>query len=227
MGIGASAGGLEAFEQFFTHMPAESSMAFVLVPHLDPTHKSILADLLKRFTKMPVFQAEDGMKVKPGTVYIIPPNKDMSILHGTLQLLEPVISQGIRHPIDFFFRSLAEDQREKAVCIVLSGTGTEGTLGLKAVKGEGGLVLVQDAKTAKYDGMPASAIATGLADYVLPAEKMPGQLLRYVRRPYSRPLTPVEKPAGKSLDLLQKIYDPGPDRTRLFPLQTEHHHAQD
>jgi two-component system CheB/CheR fusion protein len=206
VGIGASAGGLEAFEQFFSHMPTDSGMAFVLIPHLDPTHKSILADLLKRYTTMPIVQAEDGMRVKADAVYIIPPNKDMAIMHGTLQLLDPVTSQGIRHPIDFFFRSLAEDQREKAVCIVLSGTGTEGAQGLRSVKGEGGLVLVQDVKTAKYDGMPSSAIATGLVDYVLPPDKMAEQLLNYIRRPWSRPLPPVEAQAGRSHDLLQKIY---------------------
>lgn len=206
VGIGASAGGLEAFEQFFSHMPADSGMAFVLIPHLDPTHKSILADLLKRYTTMEISQAEDGMKVKPDTVFIIPPNKDMSILHGTLQLLEPAEGRGLRHPIDFFFRSLAEDWKEKAVSIVLSGTGTEGAQGLKAVKGEGGLVLAQDVKTAKYDGMPASAIATGLVDYVLPPDKMPGHLLRYIRRPHPGPFPPAEKPEGKAHDFLQKIY---------------------
>jgi two-component system CheB/CheR fusion protein len=117
-------------------------------------------------------------------VYIIPPNKDMAILHGTLQLLEPIVNRGIRHPIDFFFRSLSEDQKEKAICIILSGTGTEGTIGLKAVKGECGMVMVQDVTSASYDGMPASAIATGLVDYILPPEKMPEVLLNYIKHPY-------------------------------------------
>jgi len=206
VGIGASAGGLEAFEQLFTHMPENSGMAFILIPHLDPTHKSIMSDLLTRYTKMKIFQAEDGMKVRPNSVYIIPPNKDMSILHGVLQLLEPKEARGFRHPIDFFFRSLAEDQGERAICIVLSGTGTEGALGLRAVKGEGGLVIVQDPKTAKYDGMPASAVATGLVDYVLPPEKMPEQLLNYIKRAYVRPLKPVDRPEGRPADLLQKIF---------------------
>lgn len=206
VGIGASAGGLEAFEQFFTHMPSDSGMAFILVSHLDPTHKSILGDLLQRYTNMAIFQVEDGMVVEPNCLYLIPPNRDMSILHGSLQLFEPAVSQGIRHPIDFFFRSLAEDQGEKAIGIVLSGTGTEGALGLKAIKGEGGLVLAQEAATAKYDGMPASAIATGIIDYVLPPDKMPEQILNYIQRPYSRPLLPVETPTGKSQDLLQKVF---------------------
>ncbi len=215
VGIGASAGGLEAFEKFFRNMPADSGIAFVLIPHLDPTHKSILADLLQRYTKMTIVQAQDGMKVQPNVVHIIPPNKDMSILHGTLQLFEPVKSQGIRHPIDFFFRSLAEDQREKAVAVILSGTGTEGVLGLKAIKGEGGLVLVQDVMTAKYDGMPGSAIATGLADHVLPPDRMPEQLLRYIRRPYSKPVPLGEQPARTSQNLLQKIFV-------LIRAQTDH-----
>src|SRR4030042_5344824 len=115
-------------------MPAGSCMAFVLIPHLAPLHKSIMVDLLKRYTKMEIFEVEDGMGVKANCVYIIPPNKDMSILHRKLQILQPVESKGIRHPIDFFFRSLAADEGEKAICIILSGTGTEGTLGLKDIK---------------------------------------------------------------------------------------------
>lgn len=204
--IGASAGGLEAFEQFFKNMPEDSGMAFVLVPHLSPEHKSIMPELLSRHTKMSVVQAENGAKVKPNCVYIIPPDKDMSILHGTLQLLEPVERRGIRHPIDFFFRALAQDQGEKAICIVLSGTGTEGTLGLQAVKGEGGLVLVQDPKTAKYDGMPGSAVATGLADYVLPPDQMPSYLLAYAKSPVLRLPRLIEKTEAKPVDALQKIF---------------------
>ena len=138
VGIGASAGGLDALEQFFTHMPSDSGMAFVLVQHLDPTHKSILVDLVKRYTRMDVFQVIDGMKVQPNCIYIIPPNRDMAILHGVLHLIEPAAPRGQRLPIDFLFRSLAQDQQERAICIVLSGTGTDGTLGLKAIKGEAG-----------------------------------------------------------------------------------------
>ena len=134
VGMGGSAGGLEAFGQFFSHMPADCGMAFVIVPHLDPTHKGMMPELLQRCTKMQVFQAEDGMKVLPNCAYVIPPNKDMSILHSTLQLLEPLEPRGLRLPIDFFFRHLAEDQEERAVGIVLSGMGTDGTLGIKAIK---------------------------------------------------------------------------------------------
>ncbi|MEW6117030.1 MAG: chemotaxis protein CheB [Nitrospirota bacterium] len=142
VGIGASAGGLEAFEQFFSHMPPDSGMAFVLVPHLSPEHKSIMSELLRRYTKMEIFEAKDGMQVKPDSIYIIPPDKDMSILNRTLHLMKPAERRGMRHPIDFFFRSLAADQGERAICIILSGTGTEGTLGLKEIKGAGGLVMV-------------------------------------------------------------------------------------
>jgi two-component system CheB/CheR fusion protein len=205
VGIGASAGGLEAFEHFFTNMPADSGMAFVLIPHLAPEHKSIMAELLKRYTKMDIFQAEDGMRANPNCVYIIPPNKDMTMLKGTLQLLEPVGRRGLRHPIDFFFRSLAEDQGERAVCIVLSGTGTEGALGLRAIKEKGGLVLVQDPKTARYDGMPVSAIATGLVDHVLPPDKMSEQLLRYIEHPHALPLKPAAKTESGPPEPLQKI----------------------
>ncbi len=205
VGIGASAGGLEAFEQFFSNMPVPSGMAFVLVPHLDPTHKSIMPDLIARHTTMDVVQAKDGMKVAPDKVYIIPPNKDLSIFGGTLQLMDPTAARGLRHPIDFFFRSLATESGEKAVCVILSGTGTEGTLGLKAVKGEGGLVIVQDPSTAKYDGMPQSAIETGLVDFVLPPDKMPEQIVNYIGHTgTSRPERLPAKPSKG--DHLQKIF---------------------
>jgi two-component system CheB/CheR fusion protein len=204
--IGASAGGLEAFEQFFKNMPEDSNMAFVLIPHLSPEHKSIMPEILSRYSKMSIVQAENSMRVRRNRVYIIPPDKDMSILGGTLQLLDPVERRSVRHPIDFFFRALAQDQGERAICIVLSGTGTEGTLGLKAVKGEGGLVLVQDPKTARYDGMPASAVATGLADYVLPPDKMPTYLLAYAKSPVLRGPRPLSQPEATCTDELQKIF---------------------
>ncbi len=208
VGIGASAGGLEALEQFFSHMPPDSGMSFVLIPHLSPERKSIMAELLQRHTAMAVAQAEEGMRIMPNSVYIIPPNRDMSIEGGALHLLEPSAYHGIRHPIDFFFRSLAKDQGERAVCMILSGTGTEGALGLRAIKGEGGLVLAQDVKTAKYDGMPASAIATGLVDYVLPPDQMPELLLRYTKSTYARFATAMkseEKPI-EAMEALQKIF---------------------
>jgi two-component system CheB/CheR fusion protein len=187
-------------------MPDNSGMAFVLVPHLDPTHKSLIGELLGKNTGMEISQAEDGMKVLPNSVYIIPPDKNIAILHGTLQLIEPAERRGLRHPIDYFFRTLAEDQGEHAICIILSGTGTEGTLGLKSVKGTGGLVVVQDTESAKYDGMPRSAIDTGLVDYILSPDKMPYQLLNYINPRYRKHVNKPVSPAAKIPDALQKIF---------------------
>jgi two-component system CheB/CheR fusion protein len=177
VGIGASAGGLEAFEQFFRHLPPECGMAFVLVPHLDPSHASLLSEILQRTTAMPVVEATDQMVLTPDRVHVIPPNRDMAIFHGTLQLSVPELPRGQRMPIDAFLRSLAEDQGERAIGIILSGTGTDGTLGLRAILGAGGITLAQEPATAKYDGMPVSAIQAGYATHVLPVEKMPAILL--------------------------------------------------
>lgn len=177
VGIGASAGGLEAFEAFFGKVPADCGMAFVLVPHLDPDHASILADILQRAAAIPVAEAEDEVIVRPGHVYIIPPNRDMSIARGALKLCEPERPRGQRMPIDAFFRSLAEDCGERAVAIILSGTGTDGTQGLRAIVGAGGIGLVQDPATAKYDGMPMSAINAGFATHLMAVEAMPQALL--------------------------------------------------
>jgi two-component system CheB/CheR fusion protein len=185
VGIGASAGGLAAFEAFFSGMPAvtEPNMAFVLVQHLAPDHKSILTGLIQRYTRMQVFEVEDGMKVRPNCAYIIPPGRDMSFLNGSLQLLEPSAPRGQRMPIDFFFRSLARDQGERAICVVLSGTGHDGTLGVRAIKGEGGMAMAQSPDSTEFDGMPKSAIATGLIDYELPPAEMAMQLLAYAANP--------------------------------------------
>lgn len=203
VGMGASAGGLESFEHFFANMPGDSGMAFVLIPHLDPKHKSLLGDLLTRYTDMKIFEAQEGLQVRPNCVYIIPPNKDMAVSNSRLRLLEPTISGGIRHPIDFFFRSMAEDFKEKSICVILSGTGSEGTAGLKDVKGEGGLVVAQEDPV--YNSMPQSAIATGLADYILPAAKMPSQLLKYIRREHiavpAKTMEVEEKPG----EAIQKV----------------------
>ena len=154
-------------------------MAFVLVPHLEPTHKGMMPELLGRHTKMKVVEAEDGMEVQPNCVYVIPPNADLAILHGRLQVLEPAAPRGLRTPIDFFFRHLAADQKEKAIGIILSGMGSDGTLGLRAIKEQLGMVMVQDPASAKYDGMPRSAIGTGMADYVASAEELPAKLIQY------------------------------------------------
>ncbi|MGD0819904.1 MAG: chemotaxis protein CheB [Desulfomonilia bacterium] len=183
VGIGASAGGLEALEQLLGNVSEGRGIAYVIVQHLDPTHKGIMPELLQRMTHMKVTQVKDRTPVKPGQVYVIPPNKDMSVLHGVLHLLEPTAARGLRLPIDFFFRSLAEDQREHSVGIILSGMGTDGTLGIKAIKELGGLVLVQDPATAKFDSMPRSAIGTGLVDYVAPAKELYGKLIDLLQHP--------------------------------------------
>jgi two-component system CheB/CheR fusion protein len=188
VGIGASAGGLEPLEAFFatmpTNKPAAEDMAFVVIQHLSPTHKSIIGEILKKDTDMPIKEIRDGMPVEPNTVYFNPPDNEVGLYQGTFHLLEPGESRHIRMPIDFFFRSLAQDLEEKAICIVLSGTGSDGTLGLEAVKGGGGMTMAQAEKQAKYPFMPRSAIDTGLVDYVLPVEQMPAELIRYVQHPY-------------------------------------------
>lgn len=188
VGLGASAGGLEAFEDFFRHVAPDSGMAYVLVSHLDPDHVSILTEILQRTTKMTVSEAEDQMVIEPNNVYVIPPNRDMTIFNGTLQLSLPDQPRGQRMPIDAFLRTLAEDQGEKAFGIILSGTGTDGTLGLRAILGAGGVTLVQEPTSAKYDGMPMSAINAGYATHVLPPEKMP-QALQGSKRKQGIPST--------------------------------------
>lgn len=182
IGIGTSAGGLEALEHFLSHVPKSSGLAFVIVQHLDPTRKGIMPELLQRTTGMKVVQVKDRTPVQINCVYVIPPNKDMSILHGVLHLLEPASPHGLRLPINFFLRSLAQDQQERSIGVILSGMGSDGTLGLGAIKEKGGVVLVQDPATAKFDGMPRSAIDSGLADIVAPVDDLPGRILAYLKR---------------------------------------------
>ncbi len=178
VGIGASAGGLEALREFFGAMPENTGAAFVIVQHLEPHHESMLAQVLTPFTKMKVVQVEEHMAVEANRVYVIPPNRYLALSHGTLQLTAP---EPHRMPIDFFFRSLADDQKEKSICIILSGTGSDGTLGARAVNTAGGAVYVQDPKSAQYDNMPRSAIGGGYADFVLPPEKMGTHLVSFLR----------------------------------------------
>jgi two-component system CheB/CheR fusion protein len=173
VGIGASAGGLEAIELFLKNVPPDSGMAYIVVQHLDPNHESIMPELIQRVTSMTVVQAEDRARVMPNCVYAIPPNKDISILRGVLHLFDFPSPRGLRMPIDFFFRTLADDRAELAVGVILSGTGTDGTLGLRAIKGKNGIAFVQDPATAKFDGMPRSAIDDGLADIVASPEALP------------------------------------------------------
>ena len=208
VGIGASAGGLAALETFFSSMPADTDpgMAFVLVQHLAPDHKSILTEIIQRCTRMQVLEVEDGMVVQLNCAYIIPPNRDMALLNGTLQLFEPSAPRGQRLPIDFFFRSLALDQRERAICVVLSGTGSDGTLGLRAIKGEGGMAMAQSPGTTEFDGMPGSAIATGLVDYELPPAEMPAQLIAYATHAFGPLGRPAMGAAPRTESALKKIF---------------------
>jgi two-component system CheB/CheR fusion protein len=180
-GLGASAGGLDAFKKFLSAVPADSGIAYVLLPHLDPKHKSLMVELLARHTPMPVVEAADGQCVEADRVYVLPPNTYMTIGDGSLRLTGPVRRGGPQTSIDLFLRALAQDRKEKSVGIILSGTGSHGTLGLRAVKAAGGLAVVQAPETAEYPAMPLSAIATGLADHVLPVEQIPAALLQYVR----------------------------------------------
>ncbi|MEO8341446.1 MAG: chemotaxis protein CheB, partial [Nitrospirota bacterium] len=177
--LGASAGGLEAFEKFFKHMPSDAGIGFVVVQHLAPDHDSALTELVARYTKMPVEQARDRTKVLPNQVYIIPPNATLTIKDCVLQVTAPAEARGHRTPIDSLFSSLAEDRGENAVCIMLSGTGTDGTVGLRAIKEYGGMAMAQTLESAKYDAILRSAIATGLVDHVLPVEEMPAKLMEY------------------------------------------------
>ncbi len=208
IGIGASAGGLGAFEEFFRALPAQTEvdLAFVLVQHLAPDHPSILAELIKRYTSLPVFEVTDGVTVQRNAIYVIPPNRDLAFLNGTLQLLEPAAPRGQRLPIDFFFRSLAQDQHERAIAIVLSGTGSDGTLGVRAIKGEGGMVMAQAPASTDFDGMPRSAIATGMVDFVLPPAEMPGELLAYCGHAFGRVPGGTARTSPGAAESLQKIF---------------------
>ena len=183
VGIGASAGGLKAIEAFFEAMPTDTSLAFVLVQHLSPDHKSMMQEILSKRTPLQVIRAEQGMKVAANCVYLIPPRKNLTIFHNELVLSEQDHNHGLNLPIDVFLRSLADDLGPKAIAIILSGTGSDGMRGIRAVKETGGLVLVQDEESADFDGMPRAAISTGLADFILPPEEMPQQLLAYLNHP--------------------------------------------
>jgi two-component system, chemotaxis family, CheB/CheR fusion protein len=185
VGLGASAGGLEALDSFFTHMDPRSGMSFIVIQHLSPDYKSMMVELLSKRTEMTVYRAEEGMIVQPNAVYLIPPRKNLSIFHGRLLLTEQDPTRGLNLPIDVFFRSLADDQGEKAIGIILSGTGSDGVRGVRAIKEAGGMVMVQSSESARFDGMPRSAISTGLADFVLPPEEMPDRLVSFARHPYA------------------------------------------
>jgi two-component system, chemotaxis family, CheB/CheR fusion protein len=205
VGIGASAGGLEALELFLANVPSNSGLAFVIVQHLDPTHQGILAELLQRSTAMSVAQIQDGMTVRPDCVYLIPPNCDLSLLHGVLHVLEPTAARGLRLPVDFFFRSLAEDLQEKSIGVILSGMGSDGTLGMRAIKEKGGATFVQAPASAKFDSMPRSAVETGLVDVVTDPEKLGQKIIdSLVVRP-ARALPSGLEPIEKDSNNLEKV----------------------
>jgi two-component system CheB/CheR fusion protein len=203
--IGASAGGLEALQDFFDHMSSDSGMAFVIIQHVSAEGKSMLGPLLEKHTQMQVVSAQDRTRVEPDCVYINPPGSDVSLFNGEILLTEPERGRGARYPIDHFFRSLAMDLGHKSVCVVLSGTGSDGTLGLRAIKEAGGLTIVQDPGQAKFDGMPRSAIETGLVDLVVRVEDMPRELLGYVSQPYFKAPQEGESEEKLFLDHVQKI----------------------
>ncbi len=202
VGIGASAGGLEALEQFLARFPPQSGLAIVIVTHLDPTRKGIMPELLQRVTTMEVLQVKDRARVRAGCVYVIPPDKDLALLHGVLHLMPPAAPRGLRLPIDSFFRSLAQDQQERSIGVVLSGMGSDGTRGLRAIKEKAGVALVQAPASAKYDSMPRSAIDAGLADIVAPADELPDRIIAHLRRtpPVARTETALEDTARGALE---------------------------
>jgi two-component system, chemotaxis family, CheB/CheR fusion protein len=199
VGIGASAGGLEALSDLLTHLPDDTNMAFVIVQHLAPDHESRMTELLARRTHMNVLQVSDGMRIEPNHVYIIPPNRDLGVLHGTLQLLHRREAQRPHLPVDHFLAALAQDQGDRAIGVVLSGSGSDGALGLTAIKAEGGITLAQDPATAQYDGMPRSAMAAGCVDFVRPPDGIARELAQIAAHPYVRRQPAEDKFADTAL----------------------------
>jgi two-component system, chemotaxis family, CheB/CheR fusion protein len=214
VGIGASAGGLEALEAFFSNLPANTGFAFIVVTHQQPDHVSLLPELLHHFTNMPVISVEDSMTLKPDHVFVCPPGKNLAVLKRRLHLSEPGKYNAANLPIDHFLRSLADDIQEMSVGIILSGTGTDGTLGLKAIKGVSGMTLVQAPQTAKFDGMPNSAILMGDVDFILPAEQIGQKLIQYSKGPYFTNIHTVEAEALVAPEPIQKIFVLLRNRTR-------------
>jgi two-component system CheB/CheR fusion protein len=203
--IGASAGGLEALQEFFKVMPVNSGLSFVVIQHLSPDYKSMMDELLARVTTMKIYNIQDGMEIEPDAIFLIPPRKNLSIFHNKLFLEDYNIKKGLNLPIDIFFRSLAQEKAKDGIGIILSGTGSDGALGTKAIKEAGGMVMVQDEETAKFDGMPRSSVQTGLVDFILPPEKMPKTLIEYVKHPFIQKSKATEKILSNEGDSLTKI----------------------
>lgn len=206
VGLGASAGGLEALKAFFSKVEEKSGMAYIVVMHMMPKQPSMMPELLQKTTPVSVSAAKDGQAVAPDTVCIIPPGKDVTVYQGKIQLMD-MIEKGISHPIDSFFRSLAQDLGPKAAAVILSGTGTDGSVGIKDIKGENGLILAQSEESAAYDGMPRCAINTGLVDMVLAPDEMPAKLVRYFHRAPEPPLaSTVAVAAHDEREWLSKVF---------------------
>ncbi|WP_300424393.1 chemotaxis protein CheB [uncultured Thalassolituus sp.] len=207
VGIGASAGGLEALQEFFGHIPSDTGAVFIVAQHLSPDYKSMMPELLSRYTKMPIAQASDGVELLANHVYLMPPRKNMMLGEGRLLLSDQVPDTQPQMPIDFFLRSLAENYQHKAVGVVLSGTGSDGTRGIKAMKEAGGLVMIQEPASAKFDGMPMSAYSTGLADLLLPPDEMGDSLVSYFRHPFISGKKPLmDNTSDEETSTLENIF---------------------
>ncbi|MGF7117765.1 CheR family methyltransferase [Methanobacterium oryzae] len=205
VGIGSSAGGLEALGKMFSNMPINTGLAFVLIQHLDPSHKSSMVELLSRYTKMEVLEIQDGMGVQPNKLYVTPPNKSVGLINGELRLAVPKEPHGLRRPIDFFLQSLADDLEEYSIGIILSGFGTDGTMGIRAIKSMNGMVMAQDPNSAVSGSMPQSAIDTDLVDYIATPEKLPENLISYVKRISKKPPKKIIGKDEETITSLQKI----------------------
>ncbi|AKL96538.1 MCP methyltransferase/methylesterase, CheR/CheB with PAS/PAC sensor [Clostridium aceticum] len=208
VGIGASAGGLEALEQFFANMPPASNMAFVVIQHLSPDFKSLMPEILSRNTEMKVYQIEKGMKIVPGCVYLNPPKFTVEVSRNQFLLSEQNQIKKVNLTINTFFESLAEDMNEKSIGIILSGTGSDGTRGCRAIKEAGGIVIAQDVKTAKFNGMPKSVIATNICDFILSPSSMPEKLLKYINQSWlMNVIEDEEQKSDEATDILSQIYN--------------------
>ena len=206
VGIGASAGGLEALEEFFKNLPRNPGAAFIIVQHLAPNYKSLMDELLSRYTTLAIKRVEDGMQIEKNHIYLIPPKYNMTIFHGKLLLNEQVKNgKTLNLPIDIFFRSLAKDQEKNAIGIILSGTGSDGTLGIRAIKEYGGLTMVQDDKSAKFDGMPRSSISTGMIDLILPPSELAEELSNYFKHPFVQKKEQILDQINKDENQLSKV----------------------
>lgn len=209
VGVAASAGGLKAFQELIAHLPIHSGMAFVLIQHLDPKHRSMLTELLARNSPLPVQEIADGMRIEADHIYVIPPNHQLSIIHNSLQFLPQISADQRYRPADVFFSSLADDRGSQAIGVVLSGTASDGTFGCRAIKAAGGTTFAQDSDTAEYDGMPSSAVAAGCIDFVLPPEGIASEIARIARHPMlTAALAPTkgEEPLAATDDQMNKIF---------------------